>query len=95
MTVDLAGDALVELDEQADRGWSVTVDGHSTPLVTVDGLYAGARVPAGHHEVRFSYTPRGFRAGLVLAALGVLVLAAAVVLAIRETRQSTHVQSAS
>ena len=86
MTVDLPRDALVELDEQADKGWSVTVDGHEAPLVTVDGLYAGARVPAGHHEVRFSYTPRGFRLGLVLAALGVLILVATALLAIRERR---------
>jgi hypothetical protein len=86
LTVDLPRDALVELDEQADKGWSATVDGYSAPIVTVDGLYAGVRVPAGHHEVRFSYTPRGFRVGVVLAFVGLLIAAAAAVLALQDRR---------
>ncbi len=86
ISVDLPRDALVELDEQADEGWSATVDGHSAPVVTVDGFYAGVRVPAGRHEVRFSYTPPGFRAGLVLAVVGLLMLVAGAVLALQERR---------
>jgi hypothetical protein len=86
ISVDLPRDALVELDEQADKGWSATVDGDSTPVVTVDGLYAAVRVPAGRHEVRFAYTPPRFRAGLVLAAVGLLILLATAVLALQERR---------
>jgi uncharacterized membrane protein YfhO len=76
----------VALDEQADKGWSATVDGHAAAVVTVDGFYAGLRVPAGQHEVRFSYTPRGFRVGVVIAIVALLILAAAVVLALQDRR---------
>jgi hypothetical protein len=86
VTVDLAHDAVVELDEQADKGWSATIDGHEAAVITVDGLYAGVRVPAGRHDVRFSYTPRGFRVGLLLAAIGLVAVVAAVVLALQERR---------
>jgi hypothetical protein len=86
ITVDLPRDAVVRLDEQADEGWSVTVDGRSAELVKVDAFYAGVRVPAGHHEVRFSYTPRGFRAGLVIALLALLLLVAATVVAVQGRR---------
>ncbi len=78
----LPRDAIVTLDEQADKGWSATVDGKSAPAVVVDGFYVGVRVPAGQHEVRFFYTPRGFRVGLLLAALGLAALIAAVVAAL-------------
>jgi membrane protein YfhO len=80
IAADLQRDAIVALDEQADEGWSATVDGKSAPTVVVDGFYVGVRVPAGRHEVRFSYTPRGFRVGLLLAALGVVILIVAVAL---------------
>jgi hypothetical protein len=72
-------DAVLRLDEQADRGWSATIDGHHAPTVTVDGLYVGVHVSPGQHVVVFSYSPPGFRAGLGLALLGVVILIAAAV----------------
>jgi Bacterial membrane protein YfhO len=86
IAADLPRDAIVALDEQADKGWSATVDGKSAATVAVDGFYVGVRVPAGRHEVRFSYTPRGFRVGLLLAALGLAILIAAAVVALQARR---------
>ena len=95
--VDLAADALVALHEQADRGWTVSVDGHSADTVLVDGFYVGVRVPAGTHDVRFTYVPRGFRLGLVLAvgaALVLIGLAAAAAQGRRDVARSTAGPSA-
>jgi uncharacterized membrane protein YfhO len=90
VTTDLPRDAVVALDEQADDGWSVTVDGHGAETVVVDGLLVGVRVPAGQHVVRFSYEPQGFRAGLWLAALGALLVVAALGGALYERRAVTR-----
>ena len=86
LTVELPRDAVVALDEQDDGGWHVTVDGHDAPTVTVDGLFAGVRVPAGQHFVHFRYEPPGFRAGLWLAGLGALLVLAATAWAVQERR---------
>jgi hypothetical protein len=79
VVVQLDRDALVRIDEQADRGWSATVDGHHAPTVTVDGLYVGVRATPGQHVIVFSYSPPGFHTGIGLAVvgLGVLIGAAA------------------
>lgn len=83
---DFPRDAIVTLDEQADKGWSATVDGHDVPTVMVDGFYVGARVPPGQHVVAFSYAPPGFRAGILLATFGLLVLIAAGVVEVQARR---------
>jgi len=68
---------LLVVPEQADDGWSATVDGESVPVHRVDGFSLGVQVPAGRHRVEFTYRTPGLRAGLVisfLALLGVIFL---------------------
>jgi hypothetical protein len=78
MTVDLPRDALVELDEQADKGWSVTVDGHearsspSTASTPVRGCPPPPRGALLVHAARLSAgagAGRPRRAVLVATAL--------------------------
>jgi hypothetical protein len=57
-------------------GWSASVDGHSSPIGTADGIYQSVRVPAGRHTVTFGYAPPGI--GWALA--GLLVGAAWLIL---------------
>jgi len=90
VTADLPRAGVVALDEQDDGGWSVTIDGHHADTVTVNGLLVGTRVPPGQHVVRFSYEPPGFRAGLWLALIGLLLLAAAAVRAFQDRRAVTR-----
>jgi hypothetical protein len=86
LTVELPHDGVVALDEQDDGGWHVSVDGHGAPTVTVDGLLAGVRVPAGQHFVHFRYEPPGLRLGLWLAGAGAVLVLLAVGGAIQERR---------
>jgi hypothetical protein len=67
--VDLTQPAIVTFDEQFDEGWQVTVDGADATLVAVDGVWAGARVPAGTHRVELTYAP-----SWVLPSLAIMVL---------------------
>ncbi|SCL21461.1 arabinofuranan 3-O-arabinosyltransferase [Micromonospora nigra] len=75
------GEALLVVPENANAGWTATLDGRSLVPTRVDGWQQAWVVPAGAAgEVRLVFTPdRAYRGGLAvgaLAALAVLVLAA-------------------
>jgi len=65
--------ALVLTDAYAP-GWAAAVDGLRTPVWAANYLFRGVAVPAGEHEVIFTYDAPGYRAGRTAAALGLLVL---------------------
>jgi len=50
-------------------GWKAEIDGNPTKIYRVDGLIRGVYLPAGIHEVVFSYWPPSFAKGLVVALL--------------------------
>ena len=57
-------------------GWHATVDGRALPLVSFSGVMMQARVPAGTHTIELHYWPETFSAGIALAAVAVVGLAA-------------------
>ncbi|HJQ99145.1 MAG TPA: YfhO family protein [Candidatus Polarisedimenticolaceae bacterium] len=70
------GGYLVLLDS-FDRGWKAYVDGARAEVVRADGLFRAVRLPAGRHEVRFGFVPRGLvlGAGISLVTAALLALA--------------------
>jgi uncharacterized membrane protein YfhO len=66
---DVAAPSVLATDEQWDKGWSATVDGHSVPVTRVDGAFVGVTLNPGHHVVEWHYSAPGLKAGLVLAFL--------------------------
>lgn len=73
------GAALLVLQQSAYPGWSVTVDGHSAPLVPANLAAMGVVVPEGRHLVEFRFArkwiPWALWIGLV-AQLGAWLLLA-------------------
>lgn len=51
-------------------GWEATLDGETATILDANTAFMALDVPAGRHTIRFSYRPRSFRLGLLLAALG-------------------------
>ena len=72
------GPGLLVLSEAWDPGWTARVDGTEARVHRVDAALMGVVLTEGRHHVTFRYQPRGFRAGLVLAALAAAALAGAV-----------------
>jgi hypothetical protein len=64
---------VVVLDDQLTPGWSVRVDGRPASALHVDAVLRGVRVPAGSHDVEWSYRVPGLRVGAVLSLVGLLI----------------------
>lgn len=80
--------SLLVLTDVHFPGWKATVDGEEVPIERVDYLLRGVVVPAGTHTVEFTYEPASFRAGWIIAVLGLLATLAAVVVGLRRRGRS-------
>jgi hypothetical protein len=79
LAVDTTREAYVILRRSHAPGWSATVNGRPEPVVVANGRHQAVRVPAGHSEVRLSYTAPGGWLGVGTSLLS-LLLAAGVLL---------------
>jgi hypothetical protein len=71
-TLDRRG--LVLLDDNLADGWRVRVDGRPAPVLRVDDVLRGVVVGPGRHEIGWTYTVPGLRAGAVLSLLALAAL---------------------
>jgi hypothetical protein len=65
---------LVALNDDLTEGWSVRVDGRPAPALHVNDVMRGVLVPAGRHEIVWSYAVPGLRLGAWLSLLTLAVL---------------------
>lgn len=89
VSVDLDRATVVSVARQALPGWSVTVDGRAASIVEVDGIFLGAAVPAGGHEVVFTYRSPWLTATLIVSLLAVAATIALALGDIVATRRRT------
>ncbi|QDU65765.1 YfhO family protein [Engelhardtia mirabilis] len=75
VAVDVDAVALLVFTETFDQGWHAEVDGRPVPVQRLDHALCGIWLQPGDRTVEMRYAPASFRAGLVLAAVGLLVLA--------------------
>lgn len=85
-TLDRRG--LVVLNDSYGDGWTVTVDGEDADPVRVNSVMRGVVVDAGDHEIVWSYSLPGLKAGALLSLVTVLGMAAAAIfLVVRRRRR--------
>ncbi|MEK7866434.1 MAG: YfhO family protein, partial [Planctomycetota bacterium] len=63
---------LLVLADTWAPGWTATVDGQEAPIHRVNLWMRGVAVPAGEHDVRFSYRPAWVERGLLASGIGAL-----------------------
>ncbi len=83
-TIDAGEGGVIFTSVPNDGGWTVKCDGEKIETLNVGGLI-GLRLPAGTHELKFSYTVPGLLAG---GALSVICLAVLVLLMILRSKLS-------
>jgi hypothetical protein len=69
-----AGDALFVLSENYYPGWHAYVAGNETPIVRVNAVMMGVRVPSGSNTVNFVFDPLSVKLGALLTGLTLLGL---------------------
>lgn len=74
LRVEARAPALLVLADAWYPGWVARIDGRETPIYPTDVLFRGVVVPAGSHEVRFSYEPLSLRLGAAISLLALLAL---------------------
>jgi Bacterial membrane protein YfhO len=69
-------DGILVLPDPWYPQWGVEIDGKPAKLLEVDHAFRGVKVPAGAHQVVFTYNDRTMQGGFVLSLLTVLGLVA-------------------
>jgi Bacterial membrane protein YfhO len=75
VSVQTTADGLLVLGDPWYPQWRVEIDGQPAELLRVDHAFRGVRVPAGSHQVVFTYQDRALQAGLAVSALTAAALA--------------------
>lgn len=88
MHVDAPAPRFLVIAESFYPGWTARIDGEPTPIIRTNVAFQGIRVPAGRHTVIFSFASNSMRVGLASGGLGLAVLAAYIVVALRSRRRN-------
>jgi len=69
-----AGNGFLVLMDSYFPGWTVTVDGQERPILRANHYYRAVPLGPGAHTLEFDYFPEGFKVGLVVSAISLLIL---------------------
>jgi uncharacterized membrane protein YfhO len=83
-TVEAPGAGFIVLTEAFEKGnFRATVNGRPVPYLRINHAFKGVYVDAkGTYEVRYEYWPAGFSNTLILSAIGLGILAIALLAAV-------------
>ncbi len=65
---------IVVLCDSFARGWRASLNGESCEILRVNGVFRGVAVPAGVHDITFTYRPASLYLGTALALFGTALL---------------------
>jgi len=74
------GNGFLVLMDSHFAGWTVKVDGKDQPILRANNFYRAVQLGTGDHTLEFDYFPEGFKLGLVISGISVLLLALACLL---------------
>jgi hypothetical protein len=69
-------------------GWKCKVDGNEMPIYRANYLFRAVAVPAGSHEVLFTFEPRSYLLGRIISGVTLLLAGAILVVSIVRSRKS-------
>lgn len=63
----LSSPGILVLTDAFYPGWKVRVDGKEQTILRANYLFRGVELPAGNHQVEFSYEPESFKIGSIIS----------------------------
>lgn len=91
--VNAAAGGWLVLNDLDYPGWTATLDGQSIPVQTTNYALRGVCVPAGQHEVVFTFRPTILWYGAIITVAALLALVAVLVIMFMRRRQATEPRS--
>lgn len=79
VTTSTEGPAILRLADLWYPDWGATVDGRTVPILRADKFLRAVVVPAGRHEVKFTFRSPAMRQGLTISIVSALIAIAAIV----------------
>ena len=83
-SIDVKNDGVLYMPVPYEKGWSVYADGQEIETFPVLNSMLGVKLSSGHHDIRLSYTPEGFKPGL---AISFVCLALFILLSVANSRK--------
>lgn len=83
-SIDVKSDGILYMPVPYEKGLSIYVDGEKSETFPVLSSLLGVRLSPGHHDIKLSYTPEGFKTGLLISCI---CLALFVMLAIANSKK--------
>ena len=68
------GNGFLVLMDTYLQGWTVKVDGRDQPILQAYGFYRAVQLGPGEHTLEFDYFPEGFKEGLIVSSIFLLIL---------------------
>ncbi|MDP3758221.1 MAG: YfhO family protein, partial [Candidatus Daviesbacteria bacterium] len=65
---------VLVLADQYEEGWKAQIDNKETPISPANLIFRAIKIPAGSHEVVFSYWPKSFDTGLKISLASLLLI---------------------
>ncbi len=77
---DSTAEGILVLTDTYTPGWQAVVDGQPADIYVADYAFRGVHIPAGQHQITFTYVPTSFSvgAGISLAAVALCIVLVAV-----------------
>ena len=79
VTTSTQGPAILRLADLWYPDWVATVDGRTAPILRADKFLRAVVVPAGRHEVKFTFRSPAMRQGLTISIVSALIAIASIV----------------
>ncbi len=57
-----------------DQGWKAMADGQKVTISKIGNAFIGVELPEGTHQISFIFRPEGFRLGMVISGISLVVL---------------------
>lgn len=85
-TVEAYDDGVFYTSIPFEAGWTLYVDGVKTEITPFENALIAVKLTEGKHDIRLTYSPEGFKVGVVISVIGLVIFIGGMVMLKRRKR---------